>query len=113
MYNLVILDCFIALLYIVVSFKSTSLFLHWIHLVHLTPCWLSSSTLLVAPTLIDSIAPKSYLCKPTVIVHGPLGRLLLSITIPCREREPIARLVNFHLASESVQLMPYSLGEAH
>jgi hypothetical protein len=34
--------------------------------------WLSSSTLFVALTLIDSIIPKSYLCKLTVTVHGPL-----------------------------------------
>jgi hypothetical protein len=48
-----------------------------------------------------------------MIVHGPLERLLLSITIPCRESKPIARLANFRLTSESVQLTPYSLGEAH
>jgi hypothetical protein len=28
-------------------------------------------------------------------------------------KKPIARLVNFHLTSESVQLKPYSLGEAY
>jgi hypothetical protein len=50
-------------------------------------------------------------CKLTVIVSGPLGRHLLSITFPCQERKPIARLVNFLLTSESVQLKPYSLGE--
>jgi hypothetical protein len=51
-------------------------------------------------------------CKLTVIVSGPLRRHLLSITIPCQERKPIARLVNFLLTSESVQLKSYSLGEA-
>jgi hypothetical protein len=48
-----------------------------------------------------------------VIVHGPLGCLLLSVTFPCRERKPIVRLVNFFLTSESTQLTPYSLGEAY
>jgi hypothetical protein len=67
----------------------------------------------VVLTLVDSVAPKSYLCKLTVIVHGPLGRLLLSVTTPCRERKLIARLVNFLLTSESVQLKSYSLGEAY
>jgi hypothetical protein len=43
-------------------------------------------------------------CKLTVIVSGPLGRHLLSVTFHCRERKPIARLVNFLLTSESVQL---------
>jgi hypothetical protein len=32
---------------------------------------------------------------------------------PCQERKPIARLVNFLLTSDSVQLQPYSLGEAY
>jgi hypothetical protein len=73
--------------------KSTSHLVHWIHLVHLTLCWLSSSTLFVVLTLIDLVAPKSYLCKQTVIVHGPLERLLLRVTIPYRERKPTARLV--------------------
>jgi hypothetical protein len=95
LYNLVVIDCFIGLLYIVVSLKSTSPFLHWFHLVHLTLCWLSSSTLFVALTLVDSIAPKSYLSKLTMIVHGHLGRLLQSITIPYRERKSIAGLVTF------------------
>jgi hypothetical protein len=67
----------------------------------------------MAPILIVSVAPKCYPCKLTVIIHGPLGCLLLSITLPCRERRPIARLVNFLLTSESVQLKPYSLGEAY
>jgi hypothetical protein len=62
---------------------------------------------------VDSVMPKSYLFKLTVIVHGPLGRLLLSITTPCRERKLIARLVNFLLTSESMLLRPYSLGEAY
>jgi hypothetical protein len=48
-----------------------------------------------------------------VIIHGPLGRLLLSVIIPCREREYIDRLVTFLLTSKSVQLKPYSLGEAY
>jgi hypothetical protein len=63
--------------------------------------------------LVDSIALKSYFCMLTVIAHGPLGRLLLSVTIPCRGSKPITRLVNFHLASESVQLKLCSLGEAY
>jgi hypothetical protein len=67
----------------------------------------------MALTLIDSAAPKSYLYKLTMIVHGPLGRLLLSVTTPCRERKLISRLVNFLLTSESVQLKSYSLGEAY
>jgi hypothetical protein len=66
----------------------------------------------MALTLVDLIAHKCYLCKLTVIIHGPLGRLLLSVTIPCRERKPIARLVSFLLTSESVQLESYYLGEA-
>jgi hypothetical protein len=86
---------------------------HCIHLLHLTLCWPSSSTLFVALTLVVSVTPKSYLCKLTVIVHGPLGHLLLSVTIPCRESKLIARLVNFLLTSESVQLKSYSLGEAY
>jgi hypothetical protein len=52
-------------------------------------------------------------CKLTVIVHGPLGRPLLSVTFPYQERKPIARLVNFLLTSKSVQLKSYSLGEAY
>jgi hypothetical protein len=64
-------------------------------------------------TLVVSVTFKSYLCKLTVIIHEPLGRLLLSVTIPCREREPITKLVNFLLTSESMQSKPYSLGEAH
>jgi hypothetical protein len=57
--------------------------------------------------------PKSYLCKLTVIVHGPLGCLLLSATTYCRERKPIVRLVNFLFTSKSVQSMSYSLGKAY
>jgi hypothetical protein len=52
-------------------------------------------------------------CKLTVIVSRPLGRHLLSVTFPCRERKSIARLVNFLLTSESVQLRSYSLGKAY
>jgi hypothetical protein len=33
--------------------------------------------------------------------------------LPCQERKPIAKLVNFLLTSEFVQLKPYSLGEAY
>jgi hypothetical protein len=33
----------------------------------------------VTLTLVDSIVPKGYLCKLTMIVHGPLGCLLLSV----------------------------------
>jgi hypothetical protein len=51
--------------------------------------------------------------KLTVIVHGPLGCLLLSVTTHCQERKPIDRLINFLLTFESVQLKPYSLGEAY
>jgi hypothetical protein len=65
----------------------------------------------VALTLIDSVTPKTYLCKITVIICGPLGRLLLSVTIPCQERKLIARLVNFLLTFESMQSMSHSLGE--
>jgi hypothetical protein len=64
-------------------------------------------------TLVDLVTPKSYLCQLTIIVYGPLGCLLLSVTIPYQESKPIARLVNFCLASESVQSKSYSLGEAH
>jgi hypothetical protein len=53
--------------------------------VHLTLRWLSSSTLFMALTLIDSIASKNYLCKLTVIDHEPLGHFLLSVTIPSRK----------------------------
>jgi hypothetical protein len=67
----------------------------------------------VVLTLVDSITPKRYLSTLTVIVHGPLGCLLLSVTTPCRERKLITRLVNFLLTSESMQLKPYSLGEAY
>jgi hypothetical protein len=81
--------------------------------VHLALHWPSSSTLFVVLTLIDSVAPKCYPYKLTVIIHGPLERLFLSVTIPCRERKLIARLVNFLLTSESVQLKSYSLGEAY
>jgi hypothetical protein len=52
-------------------------------------------------------------CRITVIVHGPLGCPLQCVTFPCRVRKLIARLVNFLLASEAVQLKPYSLGEAY
>jgi hypothetical protein len=51
-------------------------------------------------------------CKLTVSVSGHLGCLLLSVTIPYWEGEPIARLVNFLLTSKSVHLKSYSLGEA-
>jgi hypothetical protein len=51
--------------------------------------------------------------KLTVIVSGPLGHPPISITDPCRERKPIARLVNFLFTSESMQSMSYSLGEAY
>jgi hypothetical protein len=95
MYNLVVIDCFIGLLSIVVSLKSTSLFIHWIHLVHLTLRWPSSSTLFVVLTLVVLVMPKSYLCKLTVIVRGHLWHLLLSVTIPYRERKLIVRLVTF------------------
>jgi hypothetical protein len=95
-----------------VDTKSISHHIQWIRLVHLTICWPSSSALIVALTVVDLIAPKSYLCKPTVIAHGHLGYLLLSITFPCRERKLIARLVNYLLTYEFMQLKPYSLGEA-
>jgi hypothetical protein len=52
-------------------------------------------------------------CKQTVIVSRPLGRPPLSVTDHCRERKPIAKLVNFLMTSKSVQLMSYSLGEAY
>jgi hypothetical protein len=67
----------------------------------------------VVLTLIDSVTSKSYLCKLTMIAHGPLERLLLRVITPYRERKLIARLVNFILTSESVQLNPYILGEAY
>ncbi len=67
----------------------------------------------MALALVVLVVPKSYLCKLTMIVHGPLGRLLLSVSTPCRERKLIAELVNFLLNSESMQLKPYSLGEAY
>jgi hypothetical protein len=51
--------------------------------------------------------------KLTVMVPRPLGRLLLSVTSPCRERKLTARLVDFLLTFESVQLKPYSMGEAY
>jgi hypothetical protein len=67
----------------------------------------------VVLTFIILVTPKSYLCKLTVIVHGPLGHLL-SITISCRERKPIVRLVYFLLTFESMHLKLYdSLGEAY
>jgi hypothetical protein len=97
--------------YVVTSLKSISHLVHLFHLVHLMPCWPSSSTMFVALTLIVLVTPKSYLCELTVIVHGPLGHLLLSVTTPCQERKSIARLVNFLLTSESVQSKPYSIGE--
>jgi hypothetical protein len=52
-------------------------------------------------------------CILVVIVRGPLGCHLLSVTIPCREGEPIARLMNFLLTSESAQLKPHSCGKAY
>jgi hypothetical protein len=79
---------------------------------HLMLCWLSSSTLLVALTLVDLNAPKSYLYKLTVIAHGTLGHLLQSVIISSREKL-IIRLVNFRLTSEHVQLKPRSMGEAY
>ncbi len=69
---------------VIASLKSILHLIHFICLLHLTLRWLSSSTLFVVLTLVDSIVPKSYLCKLTVIDHGPLGHLLLSVTIPCR-----------------------------
>jgi hypothetical protein len=48
-----------------------------------------------------------------MIAHGPLERLLLRVITPYRERKLIARLVNFILTSESVQLNLYILGEAY
>jgi hypothetical protein len=62
-------------------------------------CWFDRAQKL---TLVDSM-----------IVHGPLGCLLLSVIIPCRGSKPIVRLVNFRLAYESTQLKPCSLGEAY
>jgi hypothetical protein len=87
---------------VVISLTSTSHLVHWIHLMYLMLRWPSSSTLTMALTLVDSIMPKSYLCKPTVIIHGPLGCLLLSVTFPYRERKSIVRLINFLLTSEFV-----------
>jgi hypothetical protein len=69
---------------VIASLKSILQLIHFICLLHLTLRWLSSSTLFVALTLVDLIAPKSYFCKLTMIVHGPLGHFLLSVTIPCR-----------------------------
>jgi hypothetical protein len=66
----------------------------------------------VVLTLLDSVAPNCYHCELTVIVSRPLGRHLLSVSFPCRERKPITRLVNFFLTSESAYLKPHSLGEA-
>jgi hypothetical protein len=80
---------------------------------HLTLCWPSSSTLFVTLTLVDSVTSKCYLCKLTVIIHGPIWRLLLSVTIPCQERKSIVRLVNFLLTFEFVQSKSYSLGEVY
>jgi hypothetical protein len=88
----------------VTSLMSILHLVHCVRLLHLTPCWLSRSTLFGVLALVVLVTPKIYLCKLIVIVHGLLGRLLLSVTIPCRESKPIARLVNFHLASESMQL---------
>jgi hypothetical protein len=104
---------FNGLFQVVISLKSISHLVHWIHLFHFTLYWPSSSTLFVALTLGVSVTPRCYHCKLIVIVHGPLWRLLLSVTIPCREREPITRLVNFLLTSESIQSKPYSLSEAY
>jgi hypothetical protein len=67
----------------------------------------------VVLTLLDSIASNCYHCELTVIVSRPLGRHLLSVSFPYRERKPFARLVDFLLISEAVQLKPYSLGEAY
>jgi hypothetical protein len=67
----------------------------------------------VVLTLLDSVAPNCYHCELTMIVSRPLGRHLLSVSFPYRERKPIARLVNCLLTSESVQLQSYSLGEAY
>jgi hypothetical protein len=60
-------------------------------------------------TLVDSVVPICYLGKPSLIIHGPLGRFLLILTIPCQEGKPIAMPVNFLLTSESIQSMSYSL----
>jgi hypothetical protein len=62
--------------------KSTSHLIHWIHLVHLMLFSLSRITLFLALTLVVSVAPKCYLCKLTMTIHGPFGRHLLSVTIP-------------------------------
>jgi hypothetical protein len=67
----------------------------------------------VALTLVILVTPKRYPCKLTVIMNGTLGCLLLSVTIPCRERKPIARLETFLLTSEFMQLKSYSLAEAY
>jgi hypothetical protein len=75
--------------------------------------WPSNITLFMALTLVDSIAPVCYLGEPSLSIHGPLGCLLLSITLPCWERRPITRLVNLLLTSESVESKPYSLGKAY
>jgi hypothetical protein len=63
-------------------------------------------------TLLDSVVSNCYHYELIVIVSRPLGRHLLSVSFPCRERKPIARLVNFFLTSESAHLKPHSLGEA-
>jgi hypothetical protein len=75
---------FNGLSYVIALLKSILHLVHYICLLHLTLYWLSSSTLFMALTLVYSIVPKSYLCKLTVTIHGPLGHLLLSVTIPCR-----------------------------
>jgi hypothetical protein len=40
----------------------------------------------VALTLVDSSHAQMLSCKLIVIASGPLGRPLLSVTNPCRER---------------------------
>jgi hypothetical protein len=104
---------FNGLSYVIASLKSILHLVYCICLLHLTLCWLSSSTIFVALTLVVLIAPKSYLCKLTMTIYVPLGHLLLSVTIPYRESKPIVSLVNFRLTSKSVQLTPYYLCETH
>jgi hypothetical protein len=46
---------------VVTSLKYASQLIHYIRLVHLTPCWLSSGTLFVALTLVVVVTLKCYL----------------------------------------------------
>jgi hypothetical protein len=84
---------FIDISYVIISLKSTLHLFHWIHLVYLTLLAIKYHLVCGANSHRFSHA-QMLSSKLTVIIHGPLGCLLLSVTIPYRERKLIVRLIN-------------------